>query len=134
MEEIVAQRHMLSPQARAQEESHTSARVAARSELQSFEFTQQQAAIRSREEMVAGMGAREDALNRTRAELEMSHFRTIAEMQSLARARDAEHRERAEAQSHREQAMEAERMASKAHTEAETSRRFPSPASRTRRR
>ena len=52
----------------------------------------------------------------------MALFRTTAEMQSLARARDAEQRERAEALRHRERAMEAERMASKAHNEAETIR------------
>ena len=115
MDEIVVQRHMLSLQARAQEESHTFVRVAARSEPQTFEFAQQQATSRAREDMVVGLGSREDALNRTRAELEMANFRTSAEMQSFARARDAEHRERAAALRRREQAMGAERTASNAH-------------------
>ena len=57
MEEIAMLRQMLSLQARAQEESQTSVRVVARSELQSFEFAQQQATIRVREDMVAGLGA-----------------------------------------------------------------------------
>ena len=69
-----------------------------------------------REDMVVGLGAREDALNRTRAELNMANFSTSAEMHCLARARDAEHRERANALRHREQALEAERTASKAET------------------
>jgi hypothetical protein len=113
---------MLSLQARVQEESHTSARVAARSELRTFEFAQQQATIRAREDMVAGLGAREDVLNRTRAELEMANFSTTAEMHCLARARDAEHREGADALRHREQALEAERTASAVLHEAETIR------------
>jgi hypothetical protein len=113
---------MLSLQSRVQEESHTSARVAARSELQTFEIAQQQATIRAREDMVAGLGAREDALNRTRAELEMANVTTTAEMHCLARARDAEHRERADALRHREQALEAERTVPKALLEADTIR------------
>ena len=109
-------RQMLSLQARALEESQSSVRVAARSELQTFEFAQQQATIRAREDMVARLGAREETLTRARAELEVANFRTSAEAQSLARAREAEHRESVEAQRHREMAVEAVQMASRLNT------------------
>ena len=61
-------------------------------------------------EMAASLGAREQALHRAQAELEVANIRTIAEMHSLARAREAEQRETAEAQRHREAAAEALRM------------------------
>ena len=107
-------RQLLSLQARAQEESQTFVRVVARSELQSFEFAQQQATVRAREDMVAGLGAHQETLTRARAELEVANFRASAEAQSLARSRETEHHERVEAHRHRETAVEAMHMAPRA--------------------
>jgi hypothetical protein len=52
----------------------------------------------------------------------MANFKASAEAQALARARETEHREYVEAQRHRETAMEAMQMASRATHEAETAR------------
>ena len=122
LKEIATQRHLLSLQARVQEESQTSARAAIRLELQSVELAEQRAAFQSRAEMAATLGARDDALNRSHAELEVANFRASAEINSLARARYAEQQERTEAQRLREQAEEAARVAAAARTEAETIR------------
>ena len=61
-------------------------------------------------------------IHRSRAELEVANFRTSAEVNSLARARETEFQERTEAQRLREQAEEATRMAATARAEAETVR------------
>ena len=108
---------MLFLQTRVQEESQTSTRATARSELQSVELAQQHAANHARAEMVASLGAREQALSRAQAEVEVANFRAIAEMQCFARAREAEQREAADALRLCETATEAMRMASVAQTD-----------------
>jgi hypothetical protein len=94
--------------------------TAIRAELASVEFAEQRAAIQSRMEMAAHLGARDIALDRSRAELEMVNSRASAEIHSLAQARNAEHEVRVEAQRLRDEAAEAARMATSARTEAET--------------
>jgi hypothetical protein len=104
------------------EESQTSTRAAIRTELASVELAEQRAAVQTRAEMTATLGARDDAFYRSRAELEMANSRASAEIHSLARAKEAEVQERVEAQRHREQAEEAARMAVAARAEADTIR------------
>ena len=122
LEEIVVQQSQVLLQAREKEESQTSVRAAIRFELQSVELAEQRAAFQSRAELAAAFGAREDALNRSHAELEVANFRASAEINSLTRARQAELSERTEAQRLREQAEEAARTAIAARTQAETIR------------
>ena len=104
------------------EESQTSSRAAIRTELAFVELTEQRAAVQTRAEMAATLGARDDALYRSRAELEMANSRASAEINSLAPAKEAEAHERVEALRHREQAEEAARVAATARAEAETIR------------
>ena len=120
LEEIAEQQRQLALQTRMQEESQTSVRAVIPTELQSVELAEQRAAYQTRAEMTATLGARDDALYRSRAELEMANSRASAEVHSLTRAKEAELQERAEAQRHREQAEEAARMAVVARAEAET--------------
>ena len=72
--------------------------------------------------MAATLGARDDALYRSRAGLEMANSRASAEINSLARAKEAEAQERVEALRHRAQAEEAARVAAAARAEADTIR------------
>ena len=69
-----------------QGESQTSVRAVIRMELQAVELAEQRAAVQSRAEMAATLGARGEALNRSLAELEVANFRATAEINSLARA------------------------------------------------
>ena len=122
LEEIAEQQRQLNLQTRMHEESQTSPRAVIREKLQSVEFAEQMAAFQTRAEMNAAMGARGEALIRSRVELEMANSRTSAEISSLARAKEAEQQERTEAQRHRERAEEATRMAATARAEADTIR------------
>jgi hypothetical protein len=122
LEEVVVQQRQLALQARMQEGSQTSVRAAIRMELQAVELAEQRAAVQSRAEMAATLGARGEALIRSLAELEVANFRATAEINSLARAREAELQVRTEAQRLREQAEDAARVAAAARAEAETIR------------
>jgi hypothetical protein len=122
LEEVAVQQRQLTLQARMQEESQTSVRAVIRMELQAVELAEQRAAVQSRAELVATLGARGEALNRSLAELEVANSRATAEINSLARAREAELQVRTEAQRLREQAEDAARVAAAARTEAETIR------------
>ena len=80
-----------------------------------MELAQQQAAFQSRAERAATLGARDDALYRPHAELEVATFRATAEICSLARARETKLQEWTEAQRLRAQAEDALRKATQAH-------------------
>ena len=97
LEEIAEQQRQLDLQARMREESQTSTRAAIRTELAFVELTEQRAAVQTRAEMAATLGARDDALYRSRAELEMANSGASAEINSLARAKELEAHERVEA-------------------------------------
>ena len=94
-------------------------RAFALNEFRSIELAQHRADISTRAEMSASLGARDQALNRTHAELEVATFRASAEMHRLSRAREAEVREYADAQRHREAATEAENNTMEAQAEAD---------------
>jgi hypothetical protein len=106
--------------ARQQGEMQSFAQNAIRTELASIELAEQRAVLQSRMEMTAQVGARDMALDRSRAELEMANSGASAEIYSLTQVRMAENEVRIEAQRLRDEAADAARMASSARTEAET--------------
>ena len=109
-------------QERTREESQTLARATALNELRTIELEQHRADISTRAVMPASLGARDHALDRTRAELDVATYRAFAEMHSPSRAREAEAREYADAQRHREAATDA---AKKDHGNTSRSRQVP---------
>ena len=120
--QVTAQKRMLELQAHLQENSQASSRAAIRNEVHSAELARQPADLRSRVEVTAALGARDEALTRSHAELKVATFEATAEAAILTRARMAEQDERAEAQRLRNQAVEATRKAWEARAEAEAIR------------